>query len=435
MRKKYEQLRSEIGMDNLIEMVRSSLLELPDPRNRVITHRFHDIVMSGFAMFNLKYPSIHQFEKQTKAEQENLQQLFKIEQLCSDAHLRKVLDKIDPTALRDLYPKGIALLRRVGVLRDYALPKKQLICSIDGVQHFCSDTIHCAQCHERNHRNGSVTYSHSMLCAALVHPDQREVFVMDSEPIIKQDGQTKNDCELNAVNRLFDSLSEKYKDYNLLIVEDALYANGPHLEKIQKNEWDFVVNIKPKQHKLLFKLFETRKTQKSAKFHQIKTKDGTMHRFWYDNDLPLNEASADVRVNVLFYEEEKPNGKIQKFSWATSYKLFAKNVFKIMRMGRSRWKIENETFNTLKNQGYNFEHNFGHGFQFLATFLAFLMLLAFQIDQIFQRCNETFNKIWTAAKTKVKLWTILKSVFAVRIVYSFKELYAIVAELFFVQLE
>ena len=30
-----------------------------------------------------------------------------------------------------------------------------------------------------------------------------------------------------------------------------------------------------------------------------------------------------------------------------------------MRAGRCRWKIENETFNTLKNQGYNFEHNYG----------------------------------------------------------------------------
>ena len=32
-----------------------------------------------------------------------------------------------------------------------------------------------------------------------------------------------------------------------------------------------------------------------------------------------------------------------------------------MRGGRARWKIENETFNTLKNQGYHFEHNYGHG--------------------------------------------------------------------------
>jgi hypothetical protein len=52
-----------------------------------------------------------------------------------------------------------------------------------------------------------------------------------------------------------------------------------------------------------------------------------------------------------------------------------------MRGGRARWKIENETFNTLKNQGYEFEHNYGHGYKNLSVNLAFLMMLAFLVDQ------------------------------------------------------
>jgi len=58
------------------------------------------------------------------------------------------------------------------------------------------------------------------------------------------------------------------------------------------------------------------------------------------------------------------------------------NVELVMRGGRSRWHIENQTFNTLKNQDYEFEHNFGHGKQYLATVLAMLMMLAFLIDQV-----------------------------------------------------
>ncbi len=42
------------------------------------------------------------------------------------------------------------------------------------------------------------------------------------------------------------------------------------------------------------------------------------------------------------------------------------NAYTIMRGGRARWKIENETFNTLKNQGYHFKHNFGLGKKHLA---------------------------------------------------------------------
>jgi hypothetical protein len=54
----------------------------------------------------------------------------------------------------------------------------------------------------------------------------------------------------------------------------------------------------------------------------------------------------------------------------------------IMRAGRSRRKIENETFNTLKNQSYHFEHNYGHGQENLSYVFAHLMLLAFLNDQI-----------------------------------------------------
>ena len=51
------------------------------------------------------------------------------------------------------------------------------------------------------------------------------------------------------------------------------------------------------------------------------------------------------------------------------------NARHLVRGGRTRWKIENETFNTLKNQGYQFEHNFGHGSENLSVVFAMLMML------------------------------------------------------------
>jgi len=53
----------------------------------------------------------------------------------------------------------------------------------------------------------------------------------------------------------------------------------------------------------------------------------------------------------------------------------------LMRAGRTRWKIENETFNTLKNQGYNLGHNYGLGKKNLSAVFTILMMLAFLIDQ------------------------------------------------------
>ena len=71
-----------------------------------------------------------------------------------------------------------------------------------------------------------------------------------------------------------------------------------------------------------------------------------------------------------------------------------------MRGDRSRWKVENETFNTLKNQGYNY----GHGNNNLLTIVAMLMILvAFMIEQIQQHSCPLFNMAFKKAGAKYSL--------------------------------
>jgi hypothetical protein len=65
-----------------------------------------------------------------------------------------------------------------------------------------------------------------------------------------------------------------------------------------------------------------------------------------------------------------------------------------MRGGRARWKIENETFSTLKDQGYTFEHNYGHGQQNLSVVFAMVMMLAFLVDQTQQLCRALCQAVW-----------------------------------------
>ena len=75
-----------------------------------------------------------------------------------------------------------------------------------------------------------------------------------------------------------------------------------------------------------------------------------------------------------------------------------------MRGGRARWKIENETFNTLKNQGYNLEHNYGLGKEHLSENFVMLMMLAFLVDQAQQLCSPLFQAALEKAGRKVRLW-------------------------------
>ena len=99
-----------------------------------------------------------------------------------------------------------------------------------------------------------------------------------------------------------------------------------------------------------------------------------------------------------------------------------------MRAGRARWRIENETFNTLKNQGYNFEHNYGHGNKNLCSVFTMLMLLAFLIDQAQALCCTFFKKARAMAKANRELWQEMRVLFRYILLDSWEYLYTTIAE-------
>jgi hypothetical protein len=108
----------------------------------------------------------------------------------------------------------------------------------------------------------------------------------------------------------------------------------------------------------------------------------------------------------------------------TDVRVNQRHVFRLMRGGRARWKIENETFNTLKNQGYHFEHNDGHGQQNLSVVLAMLMMLAFLVDQTQQRCCALFQTVWAKLGSKRLLWERMRALFYDYALESMRQLLA-----------
>jgi hypothetical protein len=91
-----------------------------------------------------------------------------------------------------------------------------------------------------------------------------------------------------------------------------------------------------------------------------------------------------------------------------------------------RWKIENETFNTLKNQGYNFGHNYGLGKKNLSIVFVMLMMLAFLVDQALQISCSLFNAVWKKLKSKRSLWETIRAVFCLFEVNSMETLYEVI---------
>ena len=127
--------------------------------------------------------------------------------------------------------------------------------------------------------------------------------------------------------------------------------------------------------------------------------------------MPLNASHPELRVNFIECWETTTDGKVQHCSWITDLCVNKGTVYRLMQGARARWRIENETCNTLKNQGYHFEHNFGHGYQHLSVVFATLMMLAFLVDQVQQLCCPLFPAAWAQWGSKRLLWEKMRAYF------------------------
>ena len=406
---------NDISLKAIFEELVTPLLEsvaLKDSRRSNAKHSALDALKAGFAIFHLKAPSLFAFRPRLETEEQNLKSIFQIGQIPSDNGLRDILDGLPAGELNNGFNRVLPFLESHNKLAPYRYWNGHLICSIDGVQHECSKKVKCDYCLVRKHRNGSETYAHSMLTAAVVCPGLREVFVVNNEPIVKQDGETKNDCERNAAKRLFARLSDTFTGKPVVYVLDALYACAPVINQIVGKDLSakYVINAKEKGNKYLFAQFDELNESGEIKWIKKRVKDGLYH-LGYANGLSINKSNEEVKCNVLYCRYKPKNRKEIVFSWVTNIELNALSVMPVMRMGRSRWKIENEVFNTLKNQEYNYGHNFGHGKKNLATNFAYLMMLAFTVDQIRQLCSRTFQRVHKVLDTRVKIWEMYRSIF------------------------
>ncbi len=431
----YKKRQQKLTFDSLMQTLSQAFDRLPDHRRSNASYLLADVLRSAFAMFSLKSSSLLSFREQTRQERRNLRAIYHITDIPGDTQMRAALDPVAPDALRALFATLYATVREAGVVSEYHYWQRHVIVAVDGVEHFSSTKVHCDHCTTRTHRDGTTSYHHSGLAAVLLHPDHEEVFPLDFEPILNQDGAKKNDCERTAAKRLCTTLHERYPDLPVLLVEDALYANAPHLRQITGYGWRYVLNVKPNSHPSLVKQFAGRLA--SGQVSELRRTDGAgvEHYFAWTSGVCLCDSAVDVHVNYLRYEQTDHNGVVTRWTWVTNLPLAARTVERVMRAGRSRWQIENETFNTLKNQGYHFEHNYGHGTQNLATVLAVLMFLAFTVDQIQQRCWELFRRVRAGLRTKLKLWESLRSLFKVLHLRTMAALYRRMASLYDIQLQ
>ena len=413
--------RKHLSADALFGLVRNGFAHIPDARLSETDIALADALMAAFAMFSLKAPSLLAFDKERV--EGNLHTIYGIERVPCDTRMREMLDPVSPKVLRPVFKSIFRQLQRGKALEPMAFLDGHYLLALDGTEYFSSKTIHCASCLQKVHRNGAITYFHQLLGAALIHPDRREVIPLMPEPIVRPNGTAKNDCERNAAKRFMAKLRQDHPHLKFIITEDSLSANAPHIETLHRHGLHYILGVKEGDHAYLFQQVQAVEHDRRVSVYERHDRAaGVLHRFRFVNDLPLNASHVDMRVNFIEYWEISDT-KVQHFTWVTDLHVSKRNVFHLMRGGRARWKIENETFNTLKNQGYHFEHNYGHGTQNLSVVFAVLMMLAFLVDQAQQLCCALFQAIWAKLGSKRLLWERMRALFYTYAFASMRQLF------------
>ncbi len=371
-----------------------------------------DCLMSGGALFSLKFPSLLQFDQQSRNNdniRHNLNSLFGIQQAPSDTQLRGILDPINPRQVRGVFKAIFSAIQRGKLLEEFVFFKDSYLLALDGTGYFSSPNVFCENCCQKQYSNGTVTYYHQMLSGVLIHPDKKAVIPFAPEPIVQQDGTQKNDCERNAAERFLRDFRREHPHLKVIVTEDGLSSNAPHIRTLKELQMSFVLGCKPGDHKALFEFVEG--SEKLGAMEKAEIWDGkTLHRFRWINQVALNDSNPECLVNFLEYWEIKGE-KITHWSWVSDLELEKDTVYRVMRAGRARWAIENETFNSLKNNEYSFEHNFGHGDKNLSVNFALLMMLAFLIDQVQQIACQFFQKARQRIGTQREHWRTMRFFF------------------------
>jgi hypothetical protein len=367
-------------LTSLLGELREVCAGFPDPRKgRGGNIAMADFGLSAFALFFMQSASFLAFQRALENGQgrSNCQTLFGIGKIPSDNYIRDMLDGADPALLQPCFERMEQLLAAPALRQAFGRLSDRILIAWDGTEYFCSQKLGCPHCLRRKRANGKVESYHTLLAATAVAPGHSKVVPLFPEFIAPQDGAEKQDCERNAAKRWHAKHADRLRRLRPVYLGDDLFACQPIVTMLRDAGDDFIFTCKETSHKALYDFIDGAETERHVETIR-KGKAVETRRYRWIPDVPLRDGKDAALVNWVAFEILDRHGRVKySIAFVTSLPVSKANVALIVAAGRARWKIENETFNVMKNHGYELEHNFGHGETFLAMTLAALNLLAF----------------------------------------------------------
>jgi hypothetical protein len=407
-RQQHKALKSStrFNFDNMVKKLIDVIKTFPDGRTgKNISKSMKDASLGAFSVFFTQSPSFLSYQQsmQESQGQNNAASLFGIKDILSSNHIRNLLDKVSPFHVNPMFSYIFDGLNDSGHLSGFRSYNNNLLTAMDGTDYHSSSSIHCDNCSQTHHDDGSISYRHSAVLPVLVKPGHNKVISLIPEYITPQDGHDKQDCENAAAKRWLGSHGPLFKEQGMTITGDDLYCKQPLCEVMLAEGFDFILVCKEKSHKTLYDYVDYLSEDiVSIEIKCWKGKQSVIETYSFLNGVPLRDGKDALEVNwcQLICRDEESGKQLSKKAYATNFKISEKNVVAIVADGRARWKIENENNNVLKTKGYHLEHNFGHGKAHLATLLMSLNLLAFLFHTVLDLMDEKYELIRRTLPTR-----------------------------------
>lgn len=393
-------MAATLSFGRLLTILVATVTRLPDQRTQPNTiYEMADAALGAFSAFFMQSASFlaHQRDMQRTKGQNNAQSLFGIDDVPSDPQIRNLLDPIAPEYLAAPFWQVFEHLRAGDYLKAYQGHLGPWLCAFDGTQYFASQKIHCKQCTTRV-VNGRTYYSHTLVAPLIVAPGENRVIALEPEFVRPQDGCEKQDCELRAAERWLERNAKRFGSGSLTLLGDDLYCHQPFCEFVIEHKCHFAFTCKPDSHVALYQ--EVELLAKAGGVHAVTERqaNGQHVQIWhyrYATRVPLRADTKPLYVNwcEVTITDEATGELIYRNAWATDHPLDDQALRRFVIAARTRWKVENENNNVLKNYGYHLEHNFGHGQRYLAMVLIMLNLLAFLFHTVLDLCDEEYRRV------------------------------------------
>lgn len=424
-------IKKHLGFSGIRTILSKRFLETEDNRDPNKTnYSLHDILMAGFAMMYFQDPSLLRFQRRLDiaSNWNNLKTMFNIKSVPGDTQMRDVLDKVPTETLEAVFIDFFYQLQRGKHLEHYQFLDGHYLLPIDGTEYFSSNKLCCSGCLKKQRSKTGIRYHHQILQAVIVHPDVKQVIPLAPEPIQNKDGTKKQDCELNAGKRMILKIRKNHPKLKIIVTGDGLYSKQPFIDTLKAKGMSYILVAKPKDHKILYEwVDELTSLGDGERFERKDSKGNTLVYEWI-NKVPLNGSPKADNVNFFKFKiYNKKKGKVTyKNSWVTNIPIDKTNIINLVKGGRARWKIENETFNTLKNQGYHIKHNFGHGQKNLSMVFFLLNLLAFYVHQILELTDLLYQKCRQGFSAREEFWNQLRYTFRIMVFDSWERMLEVI---------